>query len=153
MSQEEENATDFAKLSLDELLKQIFSETNEATEAQKRGYARVYEQAYIELTETMTGEKPESGPPPEEEFKETARKFIADNRDYLYQRICVELDYCNWKDKTDNWSLLIRGILIIVSILAEFGTLGLATGTWFILSGLLNELCNCDNKESESTPA
>jgi hypothetical protein len=109
------------------------------------GGQRLYAQAYAELCEAVTGKAPSPAPPPEEEFKEQVRAFFKKHHDSLHKRICVDLKYCENSKKLETLPKALQGLILLATILTDFAVLaGTVSASWLVLSGLLDELCQCE---------
>lgn len=110
------------------------------------GNRLLYEQAYWELCELVTGKKPLKEPPPEPEFQEKVLVFLNENREQLHQKICVEFDYCGKRRAWGNTQKFLQGLIMLIGILAETMSCGAASAAWLMSSSLLDQFCECHKK-------
>jgi hypothetical protein len=103
----------------------------------------LYNNAYHELSEVITGQKPSRTPPPEDEFKVKVAKYIDENREELYQKICIEFGYCEKRQNSKNMSEFINGLAILLAVIFDSISCGAASAIWIMSTSLLDELCGC----------
>lgn len=112
-----------------------------------QGYEQLYLQAYYELCEPVTGQKPTSNIPDESDFKRQVIEFIQVKHIDLYYAICIEFDYCEKRKAITAWGFnrTISAIVNLTAILSGAGLgLGVATAVWALSTDLLDKLCRCE---------
>ncbi len=103
----------------------------------------IYNYAYHELCEPITGKKPSKEPPPEHDFKVRVLQYINENREKMYQKICIEFNYCERRRNAKNMSGFINGLAALLETLLESTTIGAGSAIWFMSTSMLDELCKC----------
>lgn len=133
LSLEQDEWAALTALHIDDEILQLSTDTRE----------RLFQRAYDEMAPEVYGKAPPERPD-EETFKQKFLEYVGDRRDELHQKVCVELRYCELKKRWKSWPSVIQGIMMILAILVDFAaSAGVASASWMVTSGLLDELCKC----------
>ena len=140
MSGEEINPDDFLSFWPTDLQTEVLGEERFLL---MQARSLIYIDAYHALCEIVTGEKPTYPLPPEKQFREQFAAFLSKNRNTLFQRICIDFNYCEKRKaygRSQRFVLLLMTALIFI---LDIKTGGLATATWLAMTSELDEFCGC----------
>ncbi len=109
------------------------------------GRERLYEEAYRELCEIVTGHKPTDPPPSEKEFIPEVVAFLRDDpgAQLIREKVCEEFRWCEKRDKLKNLEGFTLGLLTLIGTVTESLGCGVLTGVWILTVPMLNEICGC----------
>ena len=99
--------------------------------------------AYNELCFSVTKTTPTPVVPSEAMFLRAFVESLPHIYNVAYHKICVELNYCELRKKSKDFTDIAGPIADVIANIYEAKTLGIPTACWVISTKALDRLCEC----------